>query len=46
MNKFLTAAKLKMLELVNKDNDIDKKEVKALEEEMDNWTLEVWGNEE
>lgn len=45
MNKFLTIAKLKTLELVTKDTGIKKSDIDEFEKEMNGWTLEVWKNE-
>ena len=45
MNKFLTIAKLKTLELVSKDTGIKKSDIDKFEKEMSDWTLEVWKNE-
>ena len=45
MNKFLTIAKLKTLELVTKDTGIKKSDIDEFEKEMNDWTIEVWKNE-
>lgn len=43
MSKILVNAKIRTHELLNKDINIDKKDIDEFEKELDIWALEVWG---